>query len=266
MPVKNHTGLLLHQFGTFKIRLFRSLLSVTLHILPVSDLRLIFIQDRVFRRNYHISDTKQGIASCSINPQFIFFSRNGEIHFRPFGFSDPVFLGHGDLLHIVHTVKPFDQLFRIVRDLQHPLAFYLPDHLRAAAFAHAVHHFLIGKPHLTGSTPVDRHLRFIGKSLLKKLQKDPLGPVIIARICGIDLSVPVKGITQRMKLVLKTPHIVLCHDLRMDLVCDRIVFRRQAKRVPAHREQYVISLHPALTGHDIHRRIGPRVPHMKPLP
>ncbi len=168
-PVKHHAGLFLRQFGALKVRLLCRLFPVAFHIAPVFNLLFIFVQNRMLRRNYHISRSEKGIASCGINPQFILFSGNGKVHFRPFGFSDPVFLGYGDLLHIVHALKPFDQLFRIICDLQHPLALDFPHNLGAASLTYAVYHFLIGKSYLTGSTPVDRHLRLIGKSFFKKL-------------------------------------------------------------------------------------------------
>ena len=68
-----------------------------------------------------------------------------------------------------------------------------------------------------------------------------------------------------MKLALKARHIVLCHNLRMNMVFDRIILRGKPERIPAHRIEYVIPLHPSLSGHDVKRRIRARMSHMKPL-
>ncbi len=68
-----------------------------------------------------------------------------------------------------------------------------------------------------------------------------------------------------MELPFKTFYIVFGHNLRMDMIFDRIVFRRQSESVPSHRIKYVISLHSSFSCYDIQRRIRSRMPYMKPL-
>ena len=219
----------------------------------------------MLRRHNHIGHAEQCITTGRINPQLIFFSFNGKVHFRTGRLADPILLRDLDPLHVVHGIQPLNQLIRIFRDLQHPLALHLAHHFCTAPLTDAVHHFLIGKPDFTGSTPVNRHLGFIGKSRLKQLQEDPLRPFIIRRIRRIDLSVPVKRISQRMELAFETGDIILCHDLRMNMVLNRIILRRQAESVPAHRIKDIISLHPSLSGYNVKRRIRSRMSHMKSL-
>ena len=69
-----------------------------------------------------------------------------------------------------------------------------------------------------------------------------------------------------MQLALKTRHIVLRHDLRMDMVLDRIVLRGQPERVPPHGIEHVVALHPSLSSHNVKRRVRTRMSYMKPLP
>ena len=69
-----------------------------------------------------------------------------------------------------------------------------------------------------------------------------------------------------MKLALKTRHIIFRHNLRMNVVLDRIVFRGQTESIPAHGIEHIVALHPPLSRHDIKRRIGARMSHMQSLP
>ena len=67
-PAENHTGFILSKLCTLKIRLFGSHIPVCHNLIPVGNLILVFINDRMLRRNYHVSSTKQGIRSCGIYP------------------------------------------------------------------------------------------------------------------------------------------------------------------------------------------------------
>ena len=69
------------------------------------------------------------------------------------------------------------------------------DDLAAAALADAVDDFLVCQHALTAGTPVDVHFLLVGEALLVQLQEDPLSPLIILGVGGVDLTVPVKGIT-----------------------------------------------------------------------
>ena len=69
-----------------------------------------------------------------------------------------------------------------------------------------------------------------------------------------------------MKLALKARHIVLCHNLRMNMVFDRIILRGKSERVPPHGIEHVVALHSSLSRHNVKRRVRTRMSHMKPLP
>ena len=220
----------------------------------------------MLRGNDHICRSEQCIWSGRIDQKRLILVLDPERYLGALRASDPVFLGNLDLLNIVHMIETFDQLVRVVCDLEHPLGLHLSDDLGAAALAHAVHNLLVGESHLAGSAEIDRHLALVCKPFLEQLQKDPLCPFVIFLIRRIHFLGPVEGVAKCLQLILKMFHVVSGDDLRMDLVLDRIVFRRQTERVPAHRKQYVISLHPALSRHDIHRRVRSRMPHVKSLP
>ena len=71
----------------------------------------------MLRRHHHVGRAKQRIAAGRVDAQLILFVLDGKVHFRSHGFTDPVLLGNLDALHIVHRVKTFDQLVRVLRDL-----------------------------------------------------------------------------------------------------------------------------------------------------
>ena len=98
------------------------------------------------------------------------------------------------------------------------------------------------------------------------LQEDPLRPLVVGRIGGIDFPGPVEGNPQGNKLLLKPLDILSGHVGGMDMVFDGKIFGRQTKRVPADGVQHVIPLHPAFAGDDVQRCVRPGMPHMQPLP
>ena len=148
----------------------------------------------MLRRNYHIGSSKQRIRTGGINPQDITLGCT-EIHLRAGRTSNPVFLGNFNTVNIidVRQIQIVNQLLGIFCNFEHPLAFYLTDNLAAAAFADAVDHLFICQDAFAGGAPVDRHFTFIGKPMLEKLEENPLGPLVIARIGGVNFAVPVKG-------------------------------------------------------------------------
>ncbi len=263
--VNLHACLVLCQLRTLEVGFFRRLLPVSHKGVIVFNLVFVSLNQRMLRGNYHIGGAEKRIRPGGVDTELLLLPCEGEIHFRTLGLADPVLLGYFDSFNVVNRVQALEQLIRVFRDLQHPLALYLADHLGTAALADAVHHFLVGQTHLAGGTPVDGHFRLVGQSRLKQFQEDPLGPFVIAGIRGVDLPLPVKGIAQGMELSLEAFHIVFGHDPGVDVIFDGIILRGKTKCVPAHGIEHVVALHPALAGHDVQGGVGPGVSHMKPL-
>ena len=163
------TGLILGQLGTLEVGLLRSHLTICHDVIPVLDLVLIFIQNRMLRRYYHVGNTEQGIRSGGVNTQLLVLAGEGEIHFRTLGLTDPVLLGDFDTLDIIYGIQSLDQFVCIFGDLQHPLALDLTDNFRTAALADTVDYFLICQTYFTGGTPVDGHLCLVSQSCLEQL-------------------------------------------------------------------------------------------------
>ena len=111
------TGLILCQFGTFKIGLLRSHLAICHDVIPVLDLIFIFIQNRMLRRYYHVSNPEQSIRSGGVNAQLLILACQGEINLGTLGLTDPVLLGDFDTLDIIYGIQSLDQLVSIFGDL-----------------------------------------------------------------------------------------------------------------------------------------------------
>src|SRR5690625_3574116 len=86
--------------------------------------------------------------------------------------------------------SPFEQPIGVFRDAEHPLAHRAPDYRVAAALALAVDHLFVGEDRPERRAPVDRHLVDVGEAALVQLQEDPLRPLEVVRIGGIDLAIP----------------------------------------------------------------------------
>ena len=112
-----HTSLILCQLCTLKVRLLGSLLTISDDLVVIFDLIFIFFQIRMFRRNNHVRNTKQGIRSCGIDFQLVFFIFEIELYLSTMGTADPVFLGNFYSLDIVYAVQIIDQLVSVSCDL-----------------------------------------------------------------------------------------------------------------------------------------------------
>ena len=177
--------------------------------------------------------------------------------------ADPVALLGLDPLDVVHIVQVVDEAVGVGRDLEHPLALDALHHRAAAPLADAVDHFLVGQHHLAAGAEVDGGLLLVGKALLVELQEDPLGPLVVFGIGGVDLAVPVKGEAQGLQLALEAGHVLGRDDFRVDVVFQGIVLGGQAEGVPAHGIQDVIAALPLFAGHDVQRGVAARMTHVQ---
>ena len=63
------------------------------------------------------------------------------------------------------------------------------------------------------------------------LQENPLGPLKVLGVRGIDLPVPIEAVAQGLQLAAEGGDVLLRHDPGMDVIFNGIVLRRQAERV-----------------------------------
>ena len=257
-----YAGFILHQLGTLKVGLPGCLGNICLYLIVVGDLLCPFLHIGMLRRNDHIGCTEQGVGTGGIDPELMPL-RGFKIHLCAGGTTDPVSLLGLDALDVVHILQTVQQLLGILGDSQHPLGLFLPHHRRAAALAHALDYFLVGKHALAAGAPVHGHGRLIRQSVFVELEENPLGPLIIIGVRGIDDPIPVEGIAQHMELTGKVLDILPGYDGRMDMVFDCKVLGGQTKGVEADGEQYVFALHALFPGNGVHCRVGTGMPYMQ---
>ena len=129
----------------------------------------------------------------------------------------------------------------------------------AAALTDAVDDLLVGQNDLAAGAVVDGGLLLVGKALLEQLDEDPLRPLIVLGVGGVDLAVPVKGQAQRLELALEAGHILGGDDLGVDVVFQGVVLGRQAEGVPAHGVQDVIAALTLFARDDVQRGVAARM-------
>ena len=207
-PLDLDTGLFLVELGALEIGLAGGLLLVGsdgLGVLDEAGVHPLF-DVGVLRADDHIGAAEQRVGAGGVDGQRI-AGGGGEVDLGTMAAADPVALLGLDALDVVHVVQVIDQTIGIGRDLEHPLALDLLDHGAAAALADAVDHFLVGQHDLAAGAVVDGGLLLVGKAFLVELQEDPLGPLVVFGVGGIDLPVPVKGQAQGLQLALEPGNV-----------------------------------------------------------
>ena len=258
-----HTCLLL-VLHTVHVGLHGSLIDVFVHSLLVLRCGKGSRQS-MLRSQHHEGGAVERVGAGGVDGDLLVSSLHREVHLGAIGFADPVCLHLLDLLRPVQLVQIVQETLRVGCDLQHPLAEVLLCHLCTAALAFSVDNLLVGKACLTGGAPVDGELLLIGKSRLEHLHKDPLGPLVIVRVCRIDLQVPVVESRNLVDLLLDVPDILLRGLCRVHAHLDGIVLSRKPEGIPSHGMDDIIALQQLVSAPDIGNHIPSPMSHMKPV-
>src|SRR4029450_9679173 len=105
--------------------------------------------------------------------------------------ADPVALHPLDVLGPADLVEVVEQAVRVVGDAEEPLLELARLDEVAAALAAAVDDLLVGQHGRVYGAPVDRRFLAIREPALEELEKDPLGPAVVARLVRAELARPV---------------------------------------------------------------------------
>ena len=262
--LEHHASLFLvsGQLGTLEVALPGGGGGIGLHILQIGELVRPLLHIGMLWRNDHISGAEQGVRPGGVDHDVI--AGGGlEGDLCTGGAADPVALLGLDPLDIVHGVQAVQELLGVVGDLEHPLTLFLADHGSAAALADPLYNFLIGQHAFAGSAPVHRHSGLVGQAVLPELEENPLGPLVIAGVSGVNDPVPVKGVAQHVKLPGEILDVLLCDDRRMHMILNGKILRGQAEGVEADGEQDVKPVHSLFPGDHVHGGIGPGMAHME---
>ena len=245
-------GLVLVQFAALKVGLAGSGLFVGLDVGPVGDLVLPLGEQRMLGRDDGIGHAEEGVDTGGVDGDIV-FGVGVEGDLGAGGAADPVALLGLDALDVIQIVQIVDQTVGVFGDTEHPLALFLADDRRAAALAHALDDLFVGQDAFAARAPVDGHGGLVGQAVLVHLQEDPLRPLVVLGVGGVDDAVPVEAVAEHFELAGEVFDVPLGDDGRMDVVLDGEVLRRQAESVEADRVQDIIALHPLFAADDVHR-------------
>lgn len=171
-----------------------------------------------------------------------------KINFGTFGTTDPV------CLHLFNRLRPAFQLVKIVQqflgvigDLVVPLgkiALFNSCHGSASI---AFGYLLVCQNRFTVGAPVNRAVATLHQTALVHLQEDPLTPAIVLRVASNNGAIPVIGKAHALEASLLRFDVGIRPLSGMGIVLDSGVFCRQAKRIPAHWMQHVVTAHSVIT-------------------
>src|ERR1700682_6685220 len=111
--------------------------------------------------------------------------------------------------------------------------------------AATVDDLLIGEDRFVYRAPVDRRHHPVRQTALMEEQEQILGPLVIGRVAGRYLSIPVVQHAHEAKLLLGDADVAAGPDLRMYAphALDVVVLGRRAKGIPSHRVEDLKTLH-----------------------
>ena len=219
----------------------------------------------MLRREHHVGRAEQRVRPGGVDGDPV-FGGGFEDHLRAGGFADPVALHLLDSLRPVQLVEVVEQPLGVFGDPEHPLLHRTPLHRMVAAFAAPVDHLFVGEHGPQRRTPVDRHFVEVGQPLFVELHEDPLGPLEVVRIGGVDLAIPVIAEAERLDLAAEVVDVLLRGHRRMGSGLDGVLFRGQSERVPPHRMKHVEIAHPLVAAEDVGRGVSLGMADVQPRP
>ena len=164
-------------------------------------------------------------------------------------------------LHRLHVLGPLDRLevveqpVGVVGDAEEPLLELAHLDLGPAALAATVDDLLVGEHGRVLGAPLDRRLLAIREAALEQLQKDPLGPAVVGRLCGGELAAPVDRDPPTAELALEGGDRGCGRVAWMLAGLDRVVLGREAERVVAHRMDDPKAVAPLVVGDCVAYRV-----------
>jgi hypothetical protein len=124
-------------------------------------------------------------------------------------------------------------------------------------------HLRVRENGLAVRTPVDRRGPVVHQALLIKALEQPLVPPVVAGLARRHLARPVVAEPHRLHLLAHLRDARLRPRPRVGVAVVSGVLRREAERVPPHRVEHVVALHPPVAGERVRDRVVPHVAHVE---
>ena len=250
------TCLFLDQLGPFKLGLFGAGFAVFIDLIHICDAVGILVDQRMLGSHDHEGHAEEGIGPGGIDPDLLIGICDGEVYESACGTADPVDLLELDVFGIVHIVEAVKELVRIFGNAQIPYVLGKLDDIAVADVALAALGVFIGQDYLAVRAVIDQCGITEHETVLEELKEDPLCPLIVFGICGIDGPVIVKGETDALQLSCEFLDINVCDHTGMGIGLDRIVLCGQTESIESDGHQDVIALHSSLSGDDFNAGIS----------
>ena len=204
-----------------------------------------------------IGRTKKGVRTSRKDGEVLVCVLNLEGYIGTGWLANPVALHILDRLRPVQLLQVIEQTFCIGCDFQHPLAHRLADNWIAPALRCAVwQNFLISDSRSQLFNPVYWHFSFISQALFVKLGENPLGPLVVVWISGIDFPIPVIGEAKSVDLTLKVGDIFRCKVSWVIACIHSVLLSRQTKGIPTHWVKDIVALRALVAAEDIRRCVA----------
>jgi hypothetical protein len=188
-----------------------------------------------------------------------------EPQLRPLAPADPVGLGLTGGIRPVDPLEVLEQPLRVRGDAEEPLGDPALLDGRVAALAPALDDLLVGQHGLAGRAPVDRRFLPLGQTRLVQLQEDPLRPLVVGRVGGIDRVRPIEHPADAAELAREVLDVLRDEVHRMDPHLEREVLGVDPEGVEAHRLENVLPAHALVAPVDVRARERIDVPDVQPL-
>ena len=188
-----------------------------------------------------------------------------EVDLGALGAADPVGLHRADALGplALEELEVVEELLGVVGDLEVPLGERALLGDGAAAPALAVDDLLVGEDRLAARAPVHRRGVAVDQALLPHLEEDPLAPLVVLGVAGVEHAVVVIGEAHAAHGLGGLVDVLVRPDARLRVVLDGGVLRGQAEGVVAHGVQHVEAAHAGLAGHGVADGVVAGVAHVQ---
>ena len=162
----------------------------------------------------------------------------------------------------IERVERFEQIFRVVADLEEPLGQFALFDFGSRAPAATIDDLFVGEHGLIDRIPVHFRLLALDQSHLEKIEKHLLLMLVVGGIARRDLARPIERQPHRLKLLFHRRDVVVGPGFRVHLAVNGRVLCRHAEGIPTHWMQHGTTHGPFETRNHIAHCIVAHVTHM----